>query len=114
MEISFSAAGIFDVHFNGTHVTIDGVDSNELIEGLAKAFRDCDDWAISYALEIAHLLLVEDTIDESTAKLILDNMAMIAADVLSDALTPETRARLEKIQFNGTLFGEPATMAAGE
>jgi hypothetical protein len=72
-----------------------------MILGHATAFYDDrDDGLRERATRIAWLALMEEEPGETIVKGMLQNMAMLAGNVLNEVreLSPETRARLERIR----------------
>jgi hypothetical protein len=63
-------------------------------------YDDCDDGLREHATGVAWLALMEEEVSATTAEGMLEEMATLADCVLDEVwgLTPETRARLERIR----------------
>jgi hypothetical protein len=96
MEICINTEHVLDIEIDGNQLSIDGVDSDDLIQQIRECWSQEDDyWHIVAVLNIA-LLLRGPEYNAKTANDILDMMVAIANWMLTDCegIDPGTRGWL--------------------
>jgi hypothetical protein len=110
MDLSFDLKTVHAVEIKGGELYIDGVHGPSILDQMMRQYEDIGIGVRTCALQIADLVFgAGQSIDKATAKVIVQEMALLARDILGEETKEwdkETLDRLRTIENTDPDFAE--------